>query len=162
MVRQSPPTSIPPSSPGLMISLSKPPRLQMLTIDFQCVNGLSQQEIILNLLTQVYPNTYNLLTWFYKKDCKWIYLIQCVWSQMKAQYVNEWDEYKDLKLNESCILNIFLNDNRWNSSCLNLIELIYKWSWKTSRYWLSVRKRIVVNCKRLTVYSGQSYCWAKF
>ena len=44
--------------------------LQMLTIDFQGVNGPSQQEIIHNLLTQVYHNTYNLLTWFYKKDYK--------------------------------------------------------------------------------------------
>ena len=62
VVRQSPPTSTPPSSPGLRISLSKPPRLQILTIDFQGVNGPLQQEIIPNLLTQVYPNTYNLLT----------------------------------------------------------------------------------------------------
>ena len=98
----------------------------MLTIDFQGVNGPLQQEIILNLLTQVYPNTYNLLTWFYKKDYKWIFLTQCVWSQVKAQCVNEWDEYKDLKLNESCILNILLNDDCWKSPCLNLNELIYR------------------------------------
>ena len=78
----------------------------------------------------MYHNTYNLLTWFYKKDYKWISLTQCVWSQMKAQCVNEWDEYKDLKLNESCILNILFNDDCWNFSCLNLIELIYSWSWK--------------------------------
>ena len=84
----------------------------MLTIDLQCINEPSQQEIIPNLLTQVYPNTYNLLTWFYKKDYKWISLTQCVWSQMKAQCVNEWDEYNDLKLNERYILNILLNDNR--------------------------------------------------
>ena len=31
----------------------------MLTLDFQGVNGPLQQEIIPNLLTQVYPNTYN-------------------------------------------------------------------------------------------------------
>ena len=99
-------------------------------MDFQGVNGPSQQEIIPNLLTQVYHNTYNLLTWFYKKDYKWISLTQCVWSQMKAQCVNEWDEYKDLKLNASCILNILLNDNRWNCYYLNLIEFIYSWSWK--------------------------------
>ena len=104
-----------------------------------------QQKIISNLLTQVYPNTYNLLTWFYKKDYKWISLTQYVWSQVKAQCVNEWDEYKDLKLNESCILNILLNDDRWNTSCLNWIELIYSWSWKTSRYRLSARKRFAVN-----------------
>ena len=30
----------------------------MLTIDFQGINGLSQQEIIHNLLTQVYHNIY--------------------------------------------------------------------------------------------------------
>ena len=42
----------------------------MFTMDFQGVNGPSQQEIIPNLLTQVYPNTYNLLTWFYKKNYK--------------------------------------------------------------------------------------------
>ena len=33
---------------------------QTLTIDLQGVNGPLQQEIIPNLLTQVYPNTYNL------------------------------------------------------------------------------------------------------
>ena len=38
---------------------SMPPMLQMLTIDLQCVNKPLQQEIIPNLLTQVYPNTYN-------------------------------------------------------------------------------------------------------
>ena len=53
------PTSTPPSFPGLRISLSKPPGLQMLTLDFQCVNEPLQQENIPNLLTQVYPNTYN-------------------------------------------------------------------------------------------------------
>ena len=130
MVQKSPPKSTPPSSPGLRISLSKPPKFQMLTIDFQGVNGPSQQEIIPNLLTQVYCNTSTLLTWFYKKDYKWISLTQCVWLQMQAQCVNEWDEYKDLKLNESCILNILLNDYRWNSTYLNLNELIYRWSWK--------------------------------
>ena len=31
-----------------------------LTIDFQCVNEPLQQEIIPNLLIQVYPNTYSL------------------------------------------------------------------------------------------------------
>ena len=42
----------------------------MLTLDFQGVNKPLQQEIISNLLTQVYPNTYNLSTWFYKRDYK--------------------------------------------------------------------------------------------
>ena len=41
-----------------------------LTMDFQGVNKPLQQEIILNLLTQVYSNTYNLSIWFYKKDYK--------------------------------------------------------------------------------------------
>ena len=59
VVRPTSPTSTPPSFPGLRIPLSKPPRLQMLTLDFQGVNGPLQQEIIPNLLTQVYPNTYN-------------------------------------------------------------------------------------------------------
>ncbi|KAK9209265.1 hypothetical protein WN944_001629 [Citrus x changshan-huyou] len=59
VVRPTLPTSTPPSFPGLRIPLSKPPRLQMLTLDFQGVNGPLQQEIIPNLLTQVYPNTYN-------------------------------------------------------------------------------------------------------
>ena len=36
------------------------PRLQTFTIDFQGVNEPLQQEIISNLLTQDYPNTYNL------------------------------------------------------------------------------------------------------
>ena len=69
-----------------------------------------------------------------QKNYKWISLTQCVWSQMKAQCVNEWDEYKDLKPNESCMLNILLNNDRWNSPCLNYIELIYNWNWKTSCY----------------------------
>ena len=128
--------------------------LQTLTIDFQGINGPLQQEIIPNLLTQVYPNTYNLLTWFYKKDYKWISLTQCVWSQVKAQCVNEWDEYKDLKLNKSCILYILFNDDPWNSSYLNWIEFIYSCTWKSSRYKLSDRKRFAVNPKRLTVSVG--------
>ncbi|KAK9200192.1 hypothetical protein WN944_015388 [Citrus x changshan-huyou] len=52
VVRPTLPTSTPPSFPGLRIPLSKPPRLQMLTLDFQGVNGPLQQEIIPNLLTQ--------------------------------------------------------------------------------------------------------------
>ena len=118
----------------------------MFIIDFQCVNGPSQQKIIPNLLTQVYLNTYNLLSWFNKKDYKWISLTQCVWSQMKAQCVNEWDEYNDLKLKESCILNILLNDDRWNLSCLKWIELIYSWSWK-----LAVIDCLPINESPLTV-----------
>ncbi|KAH9782477.1 BED-type domain-containing protein [Citrus sinensis] len=51
VVRPTSPTSTPPSFPGLRIPLSKPPRLQMLTLDFQGVNGPLQQEIIPNLLT---------------------------------------------------------------------------------------------------------------
>ena len=42
----------------------------MLTIDFQGVNEPLQQEIILNLLTQMYPNTYNPSIWFFKKIIK--------------------------------------------------------------------------------------------
>ena len=39
---------------------------------------------------------------------------------MKAQCVNEWDEYNDLKLKESCILNILLNDDRWKTFLFEL------------------------------------------
>ena len=59
VVRPTSPTSTPPSFPGFRIPLSKPPRLEMLTLDFQGVNEPLKQEIIPNLLTQVYPNTYN-------------------------------------------------------------------------------------------------------
>ncbi|KAK9214113.1 hypothetical protein WN944_006101 [Citrus x changshan-huyou] len=53
VVRPTSPTSTPPSFPGLRISLSTPPRLQMLTLDIQGVNEPLQQEIIPNLLTQM-------------------------------------------------------------------------------------------------------------
>ena len=68
-------------------------RLQALTIDFQGVNGPLQQEIILNLLTQVYPNTYDHSM---IKIINEFSLTQCVWLQMYAQYVNKWikNEFK--------------------------------------------------------------------
>lgn len=63
----------------------------MLTIDFQSVNGPLQQKIILNLLTQVYPNTYNLSR---IKITNEFSLTQCVWLQMNGQCVNQRNKKK--------------------------------------------------------------------
>ena len=57
----------------------------MLTIDFQGVNGPSQQEIIPNLLTQVYPNTYNHSK---QKITNCFSLTQYLRLQINAQCVN--------------------------------------------------------------------------
>ena len=85
VVRPTSPTSTPPSFPGLRIPLSKPPRLQMLTLDFQGVNEPLQQEIIPNLLTQVYPNTYN----YSKQNISNLFcLSQYLRLHNDAQYVN--------------------------------------------------------------------------
>ena len=45
VVRPTSPTSTPPSFPSLRIPLSKPPRLQMLTLDFQSVNKRLSQSL---------------------------------------------------------------------------------------------------------------------
>ena len=60
VVRLSPPTSTPPSSSAWGFHYPSLSKASTITIDFQGVNGPLQQEIIHNLLTQVYPNTYNL------------------------------------------------------------------------------------------------------
>ena len=43
--------------------------------------------------------------------------------------MNKWTRM-DLKLNECCILDYKLNDNVVINIFLNLIELVYSWSWK--------------------------------
>ena len=40
------------------------------------------------------------------------------------------NEYNNLKLNESCMLNSFLNDKSWNHYCLCLNEHFYSLSYK--------------------------------
>ena len=62
--------------------------------------------------------------------------------------MSKWDEYKNLKLKESCMLNNLLNDHCWNRCCLNLIELIYSWRWKLA----------VINFL-LTIGSPLTRCW---
>ena len=66
----------------------------MLTIDFQGVNEPLQQKIILNLLSKVYPNTYNLSIWFYKKDYKTFSHTMCLNTNESSIYVNKWNKYK--------------------------------------------------------------------
>ena len=85
VVRLSSPTSTPPSTPGLRFHYPNLPRLQMFTIDFQGVNGPSQQEIIPNFLTQVYPNTYNHSK---QKITNLFCLSQYLRLHNDAQYVN--------------------------------------------------------------------------
>ena len=98
-------------------------RLQMLTRLLRCQWTL-QQEIIFNLLTQVYPNTYNLsrikITNEFSLshnvfDYKWM---RNVWiKEIKTS----------LKLNNGYMLSSKLSDSSWIYSCLNLIESFYNW-----------------------------------
>ena len=93
IVQQSLPTSTPLSTPGLRISLSKPPKTSNAYNWHQCVNEPLQQEIILNLLTQVYSNTYNLSIWFYKKNYKTFSHTMCLNTNESPICVNKWNGY---------------------------------------------------------------------
>ena len=95
------------------------------TIDFQGVNQPLHQEIIQNLLTQVYPNNYNHSKQRLQICCT---LTQYVWLQINAQNVRINETRIYVKLNEGCILDYRLNDNVVINYCLNLIELIYSWT----------------------------------
>ena len=110
----------------------------------------------------MYPNTYNLSIWFSKGitskslshnmfDYKW----------NSKVWVNEMNT-RILKLNESCMLNNMLNENGWNRCCLNLIELIYSWSWKivVIDFLLEVRSPLTIS--RTAVLTWANDRWTKF
>ena len=91
------------------------PRFQTLTIDFQSVNEPLQQEIIPNLLFQVYPNIYNLLIWFYKNDYKTFSHTMYLNTNESSICVNKWNKYKvyALRFAEKCSKYQLLHHLKW-------------------------------------------------
>ena len=61
------------------------------------------------------------------------------------------DEYKNLKLNESYMLNSFLNGKSWNHYCLCLNELFYSLSYKLAVTENLLEVRLSLTRSRITI-----------
>ena len=76
--------------------------------------------------------------------------------------MSKWDEYKNLKLNESCMLNNLLNDNVVINPCLNLIEIIYSWSWKLAIIDFLLEVESPLTRSQITILTWASDHWTDF
>ena len=104
----------------------------MLTLDFQVVNEPLQQEIIPNLLTQVYPNTYN----HSHKDYNFFFLSLKVYDykSMPNVWINE--ARMCLKLYKDCILEYKLNGR----VVINLVWILM------SLFIVGAEKLVITDC----------------
>ena len=140
VVRQSSPTSTPPSTPGLRISLSEPFQcFKRLQLTSRCQWTFTTRDYISNLFTPSVSHTCTLTIWWEMINTT-INLSLRVDIQIEEQrWFKEW-WFTKLKLNICCVLLFLLAFVPKNELALSLYSL----NSKTSRYSHSGRIRLAV------------------
>ena len=125
VVRQSPPTSTPPSTPGLRISLSKPFQgFKRLQLTSRCQWTFTTRDYLSNLFTPSVSHTCTLTIW-------WEMKITTMKLSLRVDIqIEEQRWFTKLKLNICCVHLFLLAKITKNELVLSLYSL----SSKTSRY----------------------------
>ena len=139
-VRQSPPTSTPPSTPGLRISLSKPFQgFKRLQLTSRCQWIFTTRDYLSNLFTPSVSHTCTLTIWCEMKNTT-INLSLRVDIQIIAQWwFNKW-WFTKWKLNICCVHLFMLAWVTKNELVLSLYSL----NSKTSRYALFGHNQLAI------------------
>ena len=130
VVRQSPPTSTPPSTPGLRISLSEPFQgFKCLQLTSRCQWTFTTRDYLSNLFTSSVFHTCTLTIWWEMKITTMKLSLRVDIQIEEQRWFNKWWVTK-LKLNICCVHLFMLAWVTKNELVLSLYSL----NSKTSRY----------------------------
>ena len=130
VVRQSPPTSTPPSTPGLRISLSKPFQgFKRLQLTSRCQWTFTTRDYLSNLFTPSVSHTCTLTIWWEMKITTMKLSLRVDIQIEEQRWFNKW-WFTKLKLNICCVHLFLLAKITKNE----LVMSLYSLSSKTNHY----------------------------